>query len=160
DTITAEYIYCYGVRIAEEKTWGNFRPAGGYSQMIRTAYDLLIITPADYTDEDHVALQLVKQQFTSPISVNCVVGRVNHINEQLKAKSRFHHQVIKYGRELYHPAKESLANKDEIPPFPATTEWDRWYKQAQHFYQIGNYALSQKMYGQAIFLYHQVIENA
>ena len=77
----------------------------------------------------------------------------------LKAKSRFHHYVIKFGKGLHLSEKEFLSAQSEVASMQVFEEWDRWYQQAQHFYTIANYAFSQQLYSQAVFLYHQSVEH-
>jgi len=160
DAVDAQYVFCFGMRIMEERSWGVFRPSGGYAQNIRTSYDLLIVVPDTYENEDHEALQKLKQLISQPASVNFIVHRRTHVTEALKCKSRFHYHVIRFGKSLHQPESGPLELPEGIATMPGPADWDRLYQQAQTFQTLGNYALSQRLHNQAMFMYHQAMEHS
>lgn len=159
DTAHPLAIICYGSRSTEKKSWGTFLGEGAIINSVQSTYDLLVVTPND-SQSDHEVTDMIEQKFSAPIGINCLAKRLHYVQECLKAGSRFYHSILQQGRILYQVDGLDLPYDNQLPSICLTTDWNRWFKQSQHFYSLASHAFTCSWYAQAIFLLHQALEHA
>ena len=160
EIVNPEFIICYGCRITEMKDWGSFIDRGGYRLRIHPTYDLLIVVSADDKRHDYEIVQLVEQQSIYPVSIHCIAHKINYVNDAIKANSIFYYSVTRKGKVLYNSDREVLLPCPDIQMNSRSSEWNRLFKQANHFLSLASHSFSCSWHNQAAFLLHQAVENA
>jgi uncharacterized protein len=160
EIINPLFIFCFGSRTTQMQDWGSFVDKGGYRYRVHPTYDLLIITPDEDTRHDYEIVQLAEQQGAYPLSLNCIAHRINYVNEAIKSNSDFYCSVIMKGRTFYNAGRETLLPCAEVTVTGKSLEWSKYFNQAQHFLSLASQACSCSWNNIAVFLLHQVVENA